>query len=430
MAEGIENGVLKRRVLVGIVVIVAAIAGAYGVSIFQERPLVVSRNLMDEGKVDVAYTTITSYLDTHPDDSRALALQGRLLARMGRPNKAVSIFERCAKDFLDDRADWVDVPTLRDWANSYISLQRYSSAKPILEHAIKEAPDDPATMYDLARCYVLLGDNVDAEPYARKFAAIPGNEGHGNLLLAGIHVDLNNLDEAAKCYGEALKFHPNAEGLSVPPNEFFRAYGSVQAALGNYPEAIKMLTKSLEAQDSVEANRSLGMVYINAGEVTKGRRFLEATLQLSPGDYQARESLANEELKIGKPEEALKWLKPLEQNQFTLSSTAYLIQQAYAGIGNKEKVDEWSAKLEQIRKTEKIVINIEKLLRDQSDSLWGRALRAHRAAVAQDWNEADSLVALIKKTRDLPPFIAEIVESVEKRGPPPSLEKLPLMEKY
>ena len=56
----------------------------------------------ESSKIRDAYHTISEYLEKYPTDSKALALQARILLYFNRPEEAIEIFTRVGPDTLVD----------------------------------------------------------------------------------------------------------------------------------------------------------------------------------------------------------------------------------------------------------------------------------------------------------------------------------------
>src|SRR5262245_39354606 len=91
-----ESG--RSKILVGLgkiaIVFASALALVYGILWWQDRPLREVRQKLDRGQPEAALARVSLFLNTHPDDGRALALKARALADVGQTREAVELFEK------------------------------------------------------------------------------------------------------------------------------------------------------------------------------------------------------------------------------------------------------------------------------------------------------------------------------------------------
>ncbi|HRF00644.1 MAG TPA: hypothetical protein PLI18_09010, partial [Pirellulaceae bacterium] len=111
------------------------------------------------------------------------------------------------------------------------------------------------------------------------------------------------------------------------------------------------------------------------------------------------------------------------------SSTAFLLQQAYARAGDAVEAEKWRAHAERVRKTESLIKIVNDVLRVAPASMWGRAIRAHAAAFANEWVEAEELASVIgAEDRTAQPFLDKLIAAIEARDQQslPGFELLPV----
>ena len=137
----------------------------------------------ESSKIRDAYHTISEYLEKYPTDSKALALQARILLYFNRPEEAIEIFTRVGPDTLVE---------LQDFARCYIAMEDYNRALSLIEEVLRQDPNYSDALYEASTCRAKLGRFQEALDSAATFAAQPGNEAKGYLLMASVHTELKN----------------------------------------------------------------------------------------------------------------------------------------------------------------------------------------------------------------------------------------------
>jgi Flp pilus assembly protein TadD len=234
----------RRRAAWIVVVAVLALGVTMAVAWWQERPLADAEAALASGNVKRATQLVGEFLDRRPENSRALALKARILVQMGRPSEAIGIFDRIGAASPDDE---------HALARALLMQQEWSTALPLLEHVVSQQPANADAWYELTSCRTRLGLFREALDSAARFAAVPGNEARGQVFLASIHNDLRNHRPAAEAFATALEHDPTARTLQVTPDDFFAEYGRTLLELGQLPEALEMLDRSLREKPTAEA---------------------------------------------------------------------------------------------------------------------------------------------------------------------------------
>ncbi len=438
---------LRAKVLLLVVMIGAAIGGVMLILWIQDRPLRQAAELLAQGlddralaierneptddrKIKDAYHLVSEYLESYPTSSGAIALQARILVHMDRANEALRLFEEVEAASPEE---------LHDLARAYMKLEQYDAALPVMEQVLRMRPDDEDVLYEISTCRINLGLFQPALESAERFARIPGAEARGHLLLATLHNELDNSAEAIKELEKVLQLEPEAKHLRVSPAYVFYFYGSGLQRLGRSDEALAPLTRSLELERNAETYVAIGRVHADLGDATQADRALRQALEVDPLQSEARELLAIAALEDDDAVKALDWLVPLTRPPTgpaasiglptVGSSTAFLLQQAYARAGDAVEAEKWRAHAERVRKTESLIKIVNDVLRVAPASMWGRAIRAHAAAFANEWVEAEELASVIgAEDRTAQPFLDKLILAIEARDQQslPGFELLPV----
>ena len=429
-----KSGLLSKISL--IVLTVLGTAGMLaGVIWLREQPVRQAETLLVEGladqstsadegrktessKIRDAYHTISEYLEKYPTDSKALALQARILLYFNRPEEAIEIFTRVGPDTLVE---------LQDFARCYIAMEDYNRALSLIEEVLRQDPNYSDALYEASTCRAKLGRFQEALDSAATFAAQPGNEAKGYLLMASVHTELKNRPAAIASFGKVLEFEPDAERLGIPPWQFYFLYGGLLLENGEPDKGLPLLQKSLGQERHPDTYTRIGECQAALGETSKAESAWRMALGLIPNYTPAIENLANLELSRGKPENALELIEPLKDT-VSSSTLAYSLQRIYLAQGNQEEADKWKEKSESLRKGETLVRAINDVLTNQPESLWGIALQAHRSGAKGDWERADELFSMLKVSKESDPFLQELQVAVQQKRNDllPRLELLPI----
>lgn len=385
---------------------------------WQEAPLREAEAALETGKAKQALRIIDGFLRDHPGHHQALSLQARALVSVGEPTRALDIFERIGGSTPVE---------MHAWAQALLQLERWNAALPILEYLEQTGVDRADVLHELAACRAKVGDFDGAVAAATSFASLPGFEARGNLLLGTIHNERGNVRQAAAAWETVLEHAPDAEGLQIPPAEFFLEYGRTLNASGVANLAARYLTRSIQLQPQADAYVALGDSQTQLGETEAAETAYRKALALAPSNRQARVGLAQLQLARGDAETAKDWLLPVTRSDLT-SQVAFLMQQVSVRLGETDEAERWRDRADELRRTERAREAAMQVLRDVPESSWAQVLRAYRFAENGNWSEAEFLLKPITQSATDQPFIQELYQAVRNRSQLPSLEGLPLHE--
>lgn len=391
-----------------------------GLIYFEEADL--RRALLYEAarQPDNAIRWVNLFLQSHPDNTRALALKARLLAAAPfaeGPPEAIEIFDRIGPASTND---------MHAWGVAYMRTEQWSRALPWLKSVLEAQPDDPFALYEVTVCHIRLGLLRESLETAERYTEVPGYRAKGLVLQAVILNDLHNPEPAVEAYAQALEISPDASDLQIAPGEFFTQYGTLLASLGRADEAVAMLERSIKTTPYAYAYVNLGNAYDLAGDKDRAASAWKRALQIDKNSGDARQALASASLAEGKPKEGLEWLAGMESRPDLQSSTAYLFQQLYYMSGDEEKGGAWRDRVEKLREVEERRQIIDQFLVRSPRSYWATVIRAHRYATTQNWRQAEDLLAEIRQIDTSDPFVSDLVEAIESRGPLPSVDRIPV----
>jgi len=129
------------------------------------------------------------------------------------------------------------------------------------------------------------------------------------LILANYQLRRGDAAQALALAREAYEISPQLPAVAL-------LLGRAQIAYGMTDEAISTLSELAERfPTSVETHMQLAIAYGQKRDIANTRRALERVLELQPGNPIATLGLGNLALRTGKPEEAMKIAKQLQQSQ-------------------------------------------------------------------------------------------------------------------
>lgn len=383
-----------------------------------ERPLRLAESALAAGDVPLAANLVADYLEQHPGHSRALGLRARILVRTNRPVEGIEILERIGAATEDD---------MQALARAYLLLERWSAALPLLEKIVSLNPENADAWYELTSCRARMWLFQEALDSAQHYARFSGREARGWTLIAGLHRDLRNEEQAVQAFAEALKHDPDATDVQLPAAEFFAQYGLTLLSLGRAAEAVPYLQRSLDQLQVAATCSALAAAYEQLGEHEKAVATYERAVKLDSRSFAARESLANAAIQAGSPQQALEWLEPLQEDPALRSTTAYLLQRVFTLLDQADRAGAWADRAEKLRDQERIESTVNEFVSSAPQSPWGLVIRAYRFAQRGNWPQAQVLMDSIPSDEDArQPFVKDLRRAVRERGSLPRLERIPI----
>jgi tetratricopeptide (TPR) repeat protein len=255
---------------------------------------------------------------------------------------------------------------------------------------------------------------------------LKGHEAAAWVQIGKLHQILGNKKSAIDAWAKVLEYSPHAQGLQIAANEFLAGYGSILLEEGHVQKAIPVLQESLDLGETAEARLKLADAWQQSGDIDQAVVGWKRVIELSPQSRHARESLAEISLRQGRFDEARAWLDPLLSTSDLMASTAYLMQRICLAKGDRAAGDEWQKRVANLRRMEHVQSVADRIVTSSPDSVWSRAIRAHRFAQAGNWQEASLMMASINDSESEEPFIQQLTTAIRQRGVLPSLELLPL----
>ncbi|GIW96624.1 MAG: hypothetical protein KatS3mg110_4665 [Pirellulaceae bacterium] len=394
-----QGSAFRKWATLSVVVVVAAGVFSYVGAWYLERPLALAEAALARGDPRRAVELVGAYLEKDPENSRALRLKARLLVMMNQPAEAIRLFEKVGVYSADE---------IESMARAYMMQEQWSAALPLLLRAAELQPRNPDVWYELTACRVRLGWLQDALQSAERFVEVSPQKARGYLFIASIQNDLKNRSASLEAFARVLEHDPQASSLQIPPEEFFLEYGRTLLVQGEIERARQMFERSLAARPTASGWAELGRSHIEVGNDQEAEKAWRHALELDNFHVEARQGLAELALQRHEPQQALEHLQPLLGLPLLRSSTAYLVQRAYAMMGDEAQAEQWRKRTEELRERERLINLVERVALEQPHSYWARVMRAYQFAQQGNWNQAKLLLATVKPETSDEPFVRQL----------------------
>ncbi len=391
-------------------------AGLWGFFWWEDKPLRQAEWHLRNKEAATALELADGFLRTHRDHGKAIALKARALVQLKRPEEAARLFDQVGAATEEE---------MQACADAYLMLERWAQALSVLEYLVQLKPDDGNLLHELSACRARLGQYDGAVEAATRFAAIPGNEARGNLLIGMLEHDRGNDRKACDAWSRVLEVTPDASDLQLAADEFLLDYGSLLLQVGEPDKARDLLSRSVAIRASARARSLLGKSCSQLGKDDQAEAQWQAAVKEDPREETARQGLAELAMKRSDFRKALEWLEPLADAPDLSSASAFLLQRACTLAGETETAGRWQSKVDKIRRKEELNSTLNQVMTDSPDSMWGRVVRSWRLAEKGNWEQAGILLSpYVDKSEH--PFIRELANAIRTHGTLPDLEGIPL----
>jgi len=277
-----------------------------------------------------ALAILDESLKIAPSYAPALELKGKLLASSQRFSDALAVFNT-----LESVAPDKGMPFI---INTHIAVKDYANALKVIESALAAHPEKIGLRAEMARVYVLMGDEQRAVASANKIIDPWKNSAAGYIVLATVYDSLNkhtmaiealkkgvqtdsrnisariklgDLYAKSKEYSSALSMYESA--LKLDPHSVLAhfAEGTVYERMGKNKEALKKYQKVLdESENYVPALNNVAFLYLQGlGSKAEALELAMKAYKAAPELPQVMDTLGLAFVKNGRVAEAFEILK-------------------------------------------------------------------------------------------------------------------------
>ena len=287
------------------------------------------RTLLRQGRADEALERVFPNLRSDTTDQEELALLGDLFAALGNTDDASVYYNRLL----------AQSPTSVDGliGQSIVAAERNDAdlARQLLLTNVRENPDSTKAWRILGNFNQMQGQNREAEESFQKSLALEtgltptADRFETRLSLVNLAIDgqdVEKSDVALSQLREVFPGHPLLHYLS----------GRISFIRGDVEEAVISLQEyiSTNPQD-LRGHAAIGAVSFQQNYYRQAEMYLEQAVRGNVGGEVARRLLAETQLKLNKPEDALGVLRDSDQMESTDTALLSLLGRAELEAGNE-----------------------------------------------------------------------------------------------
>ncbi len=184
-----------------------------------------------------------------------------------------------------------------------------AEARRVAESVVAAYPQRPAALNVLARLELALGESQRAAELWQQSVTLDPNDADGYLGVGAAVLRRGEFAQAVEMLERAAALAPGDPRVSTP-------LAAAWIGLGQNDKAIAVLEKSAEAGDlPAEASIMLGQAYLDQQQYEQARQVYERLVQQSPPEPKAFYGLARACLRLGRREEATRYMQRFQESQ-------------------------------------------------------------------------------------------------------------------
>ncbi len=277
-----------------------------------------------------ALVVLDNLLKLQPTLPAALELKGKILFGAHQYKEAAAAFDQ-----LETAAPDKGLPGLID---SYVAMKDYKTALTRIQNKLALKPEEMWLRAQMARIYVLMGDESKAVESANSIIGPWRNSAAGYMVLASVYDQLNKPDSAIealkkgiqidgkniearlalgnlyakkKDYSSAIDMYRSISKMRPESVQALFAEATVYEKMGNKNEAMKEYQHILEkAADYMPAMNNLAFLYLQGlGSKEKALELAFRAYRASPETPQIMDTLGYALVKNNRPKEAFEMLR-------------------------------------------------------------------------------------------------------------------------
>jgi tetratricopeptide (TPR) repeat protein len=290
------------------------------------------------GETVQALTWALASLDRHPRDTSSARIAAHGLSQLLYPDEAEPYYERLRRGRVFGPGD------AHARALGLTRSNRRAQAVTAYESILARTPDDPIALQRLAAVHWLRGDAQGALKRAERLARTPSGAVPGHAILAGVHHDLGNYEEAVRHFRLVAEIDPELRRLDQPEMIFWLEYGGDLIGVGRPAEARRVLRRAVDRAGDPALMDMLARACLEEGDAPEARRWWLRSSERDAGRVTPWLQLGRLELRDGSTEEALTYLERasrLEPDSYVVLSS---LASAHRLLGHKEQASDYFAR--------------------------------------------------------------------------------------
>jgi tetratricopeptide (TPR) repeat protein len=251
-----------------------------------------------------AVPTLQRALEESADDHEAEQLLGISFFQLGKPAEAIHWLLKLRAAIPEGNPDTEYLLGL-----CYLRSRDYEHARDSFAAMYGASPESPAAYLFTARMLLRQGDDLRAEEFAQKAAALDARLPLAHFLLGEIYLYRLDRPRAIHEFEQEIRFNP---AYAVSYDRLADTY----LRMARLNEAEVLLKRSLLLDsNSTGPYILLGKVHLKKKDYPQARMYLERAVEMDPNNYISHHLLGEVYQGTGKLQEAERELKLAEQLQ-------------------------------------------------------------------------------------------------------------------
>lgn len=247
---------------------------------------------------------VEKWLEVAPDDPHALFCRGWVREQLGPQVQAVEDYQRVLQIEPDHDEARLQLTKL------LLEESRAAEALEVIRVLVAQHPDEPTALIALAEVQIELGELPAAEATARSALDFDPNSDGVRTVLGRVLIAADKLDEAEQHLRAAIRLNPSNYQAHQQLHRVLALGGRDQEAR-DLKATLDRMSKDITRLRAIFSNElylsprdpellcEIGAIFVRAGELGKGVRWLEDALRVDPSHPQAHRELATAYEKLG-----------------------------------------------------------------------------------------------------------------------------------
>ena len=330
--------------------------------------------LQKKGALQEAATEYRALLKISPDNARALANLGVVLAQLGEYPEAIASYEKALRLEPQLKPILLNIGIAyfrsRNFFKAAESLEKYLQATPdslqarqllglslveigrdaeairYLESSLAAAPNDPSVLYALGLAY-LRGRRPELFQIIDRLEKLPTGIPAAHFLRGQFHLMYEDYGKATAEFLEARKLNPD-----LPRLEYSLGLAHLKNQL--YQDAIQCFTNELKRYpEDFSSHFYIAYTQEAAGNIAEAELWLGKAMKFEPDSPAAQALLGRIRMKQGRDQEALSALESSTRRNPQDTETRYVLARLYQKLGRRDEAAKEFAEVQRL-KTERL----------------------------------------------------------------------------
>jgi tetratricopeptide (TPR) repeat protein len=324
---------------------VAVLVGLLGLAVHQQSrndALVAAREAFALHLDRAALAASLVYLDHHPNDPEANRIAASSLSKLAYARRAEPYYGRAGRLTGDEQ---------NARAFALFRAHELDAAEAISRQVLRETPEEPTALRQLALIRFSRGNVVDALALARELSrsADPQASLVGLAMLGEFSLGAGVEEDVVTSFDEILKRDPELKSIVMPKDRFWLHYvqalvgrGEGRRVVGLEPRAIR------EAGEGAELVFWIGRAFELLGDHAGAESRWKRAVALDPKLVAGWSFLGRLELSQRRPEAAIAYLDRALELEPSSYSTLYSLMLAHQQLGQTDEARRYQGRIDAI----------------------------------------------------------------------------------